>query len=115
MLTAVLAGCGSGAGDTLDAADATMCRELGGDLVYIRYETDASGTESRLQPGLDYEQAQSSTGLSESARQVLEIRGWDEEALRQLNGEQELTAPTEAMLDSMPSCLDTLRARTGNE
>lgn len=91
-----------------------MCRELGGDLVYIRYETDGGGIESRLQPGLAYEQAQSSPGLSESARQVLEIRGWDEEALRELSGEQEPSARTEAMLDSMPSCLDALRAQTDN-
>ena len=87
----MVVGCASG-GDELSAADATECRELGGGLVYIRYE-----------------QAQSSPGLSQEARDVLKIRGWDDEALKELQSEEALSPEVSAMLDAAPSCPEELQ------
>lgn len=112
LVASLLLGCGNGADDELSAEDATMCRELGGGLVYIRYEPADGSTEVRIQPGLDHELAQSSPGLSEEALEVLELRGWDEEALEELHDEGPLTSETEARLEEMPSCLEALRERS---
>lgn len=111
LIASLLLGCGSTADDELSAEDATTCHELGGGLVYIRYETADATTEVRIQPGLDHELAQSSPGLSEEALEVLELRGWDEEALEELHGEEPLSPETEASLEAMPSCLEALRER----
>jgi hypothetical protein len=49
--------------------------------------------------------------LSDEALQVLELRGWDEDALRELEAEGSLSPQIAAQLDEMPSCLDDLRER----
>ncbi len=48
-----------------------MCRELGGGVVHIRYETD-EGLSVRNQHGVDHDRAQSAEGVSEQAARVLE-------------------------------------------
>jgi hypothetical protein len=112
LVASFLTGCGSGTTGAFSAEDATMCRELGGGLVYIRYE-GADGTEQvRVQPGLDHEQAQYSRGLSQPALRVLELRGWDDEALMELHEAETLFPETIARLGSMPSCLDTLKGNS---
>jgi hypothetical protein len=112
LIASLLLGCGTGADDELRAEDATMCRELGGGLVYIRYDIADETTEVRIQPGLDHDGAQSSPGLSQQALQVLEARGWDEPALEELHGDGALSPETVARLEAMPSCLEALLERS---
>jgi hypothetical protein len=112
LIASLSLGCGTGADDEPSAEDATMCRELGGGLVYIRYDIADEATEVRIQPGLDHDRAQSSPGLSQQALQVLEARGWDEEALEELHGDGALSPETVARLEAMPSCLEALRERS---
>ena len=90
---------------------AVECRELGGGIVHIRYETE-DGLEVRNQHGLDHRRAQVAEGISEQARRVLEVRGWSEEALAELSGPQQLSPEVAALLEAMPSCLEELRARS---
>jgi len=40
---------------------------------------------------------------------VLKIRGWDDEALKELQSEEALSPEVSAMLDAAPSCLEELR------
>jgi hypothetical protein len=76
------------------------------------YDIADEGTEVRIQPGLDHGLAQSSPGLSQQALQVLEARGWDEEALEELHGDEALSPETAARLEAMPSCLEALQERS---
>ncbi len=95
----------------LPPEQAVVCRELGADIVHIRYETE-DGLEVRNQHGLDHQRAQGAEGISEQARRVLESRGWSEEALAELSGRQQLSPEVAALLEEMPSCLEELRARS---
>ena len=111
LLAAPLAACGADAvPGPLPREQAMECRELGGGIVHIRYETE-DGLEVRNQHGLDHQRAQVADGISEQAHRVLETRGWSEEALSELSGPQQLSPEVAALLASMPSCLEELRER----
>lgn len=112
LVAALVVGCGDG-GDELGAEDATDCRELGGGLVYLRYEQADGSTQVLVQPGLRYAEAQSSPGLSQQAREVLDLRGWDDDALSELQQEQGPSPEVTARLDAMPSCLAELQGDDG--
>ncbi len=108
---ALLAACvGDATPGALDADDVVLCRELGGGLVHIRYETE-DGPAVRTQHGLDHDRAQGAEGVSEQAARVLATRGWSEDALDELRRPQELSPEVAALLERMPSCLEELRAR----
>jgi hypothetical protein len=111
MLAIALVGCGT-QGDRVEptADDAVLCRELGGALVHIRYETD-DGVVARTQLGLDG-QGQAVGQLSEEMLRVIELRGWDDEALEELQ-QPDPGPELMARLADMPSCLDELREHDG--
>ena len=97
--------------DDFAVEDAVLCRELGADLVHIRYESDA-GTYAVTRPGIDRDRAQGAPGISAQARDGLRALGWDDEAFAEL-GEPtgELSPQVRELLASRPDCLEELRAQ----
>jgi hypothetical protein len=114
LLIGLLAGCVADRTTTEDdfaAEDAVLCRELGADLVHIRYESD-EGTYAVTRPGLDRDRAQGAQGISAQAREGLRALGWDDEALEELAAPTgELSPEVRELLESRPSCLEELRAQ----
>jgi hypothetical protein len=111
----LVAGCSSTtSSEDFALEDAVDCRELGGGWVFIRYERQGSSMEGvRLgvptsENGLLAEPDATDEEFEEAARERT-ARGWDDEAVSQLQGPE---VPTEltARLAEMPSCLDQLAA-----
>jgi hypothetical protein len=97
--------------DDFAAEDAVLCRELGADLVHIRYESD-EGSYAVTRPGIDRDRAQGAQGISAQAREGLRALGWDDEALQELAAPTgELSPAVMELLEARPSCLEELRAQ----
>ena len=106
VAAALAAGCAAPDAQQMTPEDAVACSELGAGLVYVQYETEATGTVGVMRSSVDREQAELISELPEQALEVLEVRGWDSDSLAELSGGDELGVETQELLDEMPSCLD---------
>lgn len=106
VLAVIAVGCAAQDTPDVDAEEAVACSELGGGLVYVQYETEDGGIVGATLTDVDEDRAAQATELPEQALEVLEVRGWDREALAELSGDDDLSPQVQAKLEEMPSCLD---------